>query len=394
MTQASLTNPDGPARTEHFSPAAASAMIAITISAAVVSALLPVLLTPMHEAGQLSLAGIGRAAMAQGLGMLIAITLAAFMLRPRRLRLIGVAALLLAALTNAMTPFTDGFVILLVRFASGVSSGILMWYFISLVARQAAPARLFAIAVTAQASASLAFGLLLARFILPAYGYTGGFMAFAVMELALLALVPLIPSRMIEIDLSFQGWPSRAGLVALGGIAAFIAGLMALWVYAGAIMSWGGLEPAMAAGAINVALGAQLAGGITAILVAAHIVPRWGWGGGTLVMISAILLILSGPTAISVTIALFLFGFTWMFVPPFQLPLVNAVDATGRGGMLVGSAQLTGSTLGPLLASAAVGTFSEPAAGLVAIACLALSIAMMGAAWAMGTAHKPALSVP
>ena len=57
------------------------------------------------------------------------------------------------------------------------------------------------------------------------------------------------------------------------------------------------------------------------------------------------------PSAFLYLLTSGVFGFLWMFSLPFFVPMVIAADPTRRAALLVGGAELTGGSLGPLLAS-------------------------------------------
>src|SRR5215469_16720075 len=48
------------------------------------------------------------------------------------------------------------------------------------------------------------------------------------------------------------------------------------------------------------------------------------------------------------------FGFLWLFVLPFLVPMVIAADPSRRAALLIGGAQLVGGSLGPVIASTVV----------------------------------------
>ena len=97
-------------------------------------------------------------------------------------------------------------------------------------------------------------------------------------------------------------------------------------------------------------LAMQVLGAVAATVLADRIAAR-----ATIVVVAlANLIILAalawGPVGAFLP-ATALFGFLWMFVLPFQIPLVIAADPTRRAAALIGGAQLTGSSLGPLTAA-------------------------------------------
>jgi hypothetical protein len=71
------------------------------------------------------------------------------------------------------------------------------------------------------------------------------------------------------------------------------------------------------------------------------------------------------------------YGFCWMVVPPFQMPLLIRLDPSLRTVLLIGSAQMLGLALSPVLASAVIRGQGVIAAAWVAIAFLLVSVASL-----------------
>ena len=71
------------------------------------------------------------------------------------------------------------------------------------------------------------------------------------------------------------------------------------------------------------------------------------------------------------------FGFLWLFAMPFQVPLVIAADPTRRAALLIGGAQLAGSSLGPLAAGAIVSESNLAPVLWFGAASLVLAVALL-----------------
>jgi MFS family permease len=169
-------------------------------------------------------------------------------------------------------------------------------------------------------------------------------------------------------------------VIVLLAMTAFLAGIMGLWVYLLPLLGAGGFAPDTAASAVSVGLAAQIAGGLLAALVGAHIGARTAWIAGIALAIGAIALMNGGGSAFLMLAGAGLFGFVWIFVPPFHMPAVLAVDPSGRGAMLVGTAQLSGTVIGPLVAAPVVTAQGVSAVWTLSAAWLALSLALLVAA--------------
>jgi hypothetical protein len=70
-----------------------------------------------------------------------------------------------------------------------------------------------------------------------------------------------------------------------------------------------------------------------------------------------------------------LISFFWMFAPPSHLPFLLRLDPGGQSAAFISVAQLTGLSVGPLIASMAV-----PSGGAAGAAWVALLILLAGAA--------------
>jgi predicted MFS family arabinose efflux permease len=90
-------------------------------------------------------------------------------------------------------------------------------------------------------------------------------------------------------------------------------------------------------------------------------------------MIACICAVLTVNSIEAQLVLLLLFSFVWMFVPPFQLPFLLGIDHTARTAMYIGSSQLVGIAVGPLLASTAVE--GESVAGTLGVTMFCLAAA-------------------
>ncbi|MDI1364247.1 MAG: hypothetical protein PSX79_05175, partial [bacterium] len=71
------------------------------------------------------------------------------------------------------------------------------------------------------------------------------------------------------------------------------------------------------------------------------------------------------------------FGFLWLFALPFQTLLLIRLDPTRRAAMLLGAAQLLGSSAGPLAASLVVGDGEVRRALILSGVCLAAALTLI-----------------
>lgn len=207
-------------------------VIAIAVAAGCVPTLQPILLGGLLSEGRIGGATMGYAATAEALGMVLGTTLSSALLRPRRLRLIGAGAILAVLVANLVTILVPAVGIVGARGLSGLGNGVLLWLFVGMLTRSAIPTRLFAIYMTANASAVFLLSLILATFAIARYGALSGYGIIMALYAVVLMFIRLVPSRYDELEDSGKVLiPSARGMVGLGVVVLQLAGVMAMWVY-------------------------------------------------------------------------------------------------------------------------------------------------------------------
>ena len=68
------------------------------------------------------------------------------------------------------------------------------------------------------------------------------------------------------------------------------------------------------------------------------------------------------------------FGFLWMFVLPFLVPMIIEADPTRRAAVLIGGAQVLGCSFGPFVASMMVTEIDARAAISFGGACMIVAV--------------------
>jgi DHA1 family inner membrane transport protein len=364
-------------RAPDFSQNETAAVVSIGIIAGVIPTLQPILLGGLLEAGQLTSEQIGRAGMVEGLGMLLGSFLATVFLPPRSLRPLSMLALMVMFAANGLTVSASGNGILLLRGLNGLASGVILWVLVGMLTRATSGPRLFAIYVTAQAvmAALLSWGLSL--FLLPQFGIAGGYWLIGTLALTLLLPAALaLPRAYLPLAGVRIMLPTALGLAGLIVILCFLAGIMAMWVYFVPLAVGLGHGSKSAGLIVSSAIAVQIIGGLCAIWAAGR------WSGATVTIMSALgaalaiaaILFLGAHFAVLV-LATCLISFFWMFAPPSHLPFLLRLDPGGQSAAFISVAQLTGLSVGPLIASMAV-----PSGGAAGAAWVALLILLAGAA--------------
>lgn len=328
------------------------ALMSCGVTGLMVAGLQPLLLGALAQEGRVSASQIGVVATAELLTMGLTAGLAGGLLKSTRLKLIAVAALLALAIADALTPFARADMLILVRAAAGVPSGVLVWLTISLIARAPTPERWAGGFLTAQTLGQFLMATLLAAFVVSRFGANGGFIALAALCIANIGAAFLLPAALAPLpQAATAGLPGARGWIALSVSFLFLAASSGVWVYAERLSSQAHHPPVIAGQAVSISLACQIAGGFAATALGGRI----RWLAALLVCIGVDLAVFAGFAALPGP-ATFLalagaFGFVWIFATPFLVPLTIEADPTRRAALLIGGAQLVGGSLGPLLAS-------------------------------------------
>lgn len=296
-------------------------IVALGVGAGCISGLQPLLLGLLSKADKLDVAAIGVAATAEAAGMAISVTFAALRLPLHGLRKWALLAIGAMALANGGTMIASGIAIAALRFMGGLGAGVLLWILVGMLARASAPARLFAIYVTLQSVLGLCLSQAVSAAIAPHFGHMGAYGLLLGLNAVMLLAVPAMTDSFGDGAQVSPGLPGFRAVTVLLAMGAFLAGIMGLWVYLLPLLEAGGVEPATAARAVSVGLAAQIAGGLAAASLGARLDARMAWAGGCVAGLGAIMLLNSGGSAELAFAGAMLFGFVWIFVPPFQMPV-------------------------------------------------------------------------
>ncbi len=352
------------------------AVMFVGVAGIMIAGLQPLLLETLGHEGKLTPNQLGQAGAAELLTLGLAAFVAGAVLKTVRLKAISIFTALILVALDAVTPFFSGDAITLIRALAGIPSGVLMWVAIAMIARTRTPERWSGIYLTVQTLAQFLMATLLAVTVVPIFGAGGGWVAMAVF-CGVTAIVALfVPDRLGAL-------PREAGHSALPGIRGWIALLAAflysgfticVWVYAGPLSTQSGHDPSVIGTAVSVSLACQVLGGGAATLLAGRV--NWLWT----VMVSAALAlaVLFGfyalPSPEMFLVLSGIFGFLWLFVLPFLVPMVIEADPTRRAAVLIGGAQVLGGSFGPFVASLLVTTTDSRNAITFGGACMIAAI--------------------
>ncbi len=366
-----------PIELQNFAKSQTATVITIAVVAGCVPVLQPMLLGALLAEGRIGVAAMGYAATAEGLGMALGTAVAGAWLPPRRLREIGVIALLAVVAANIMTITLPPPGIVAARGLGGFGNGLLLWIFVGMLARSALPARLYGIFNTGNATLVFVLSMILASFATDRLRLLLGY-GFLITVCALLLLViRFVPRSYSNLDDNKVAIPPPLGFLALLACVLFISGVMAFWVFSVPLGTQVEIPTRSMRMIIGAATGVQIAAGLAAISLAARLT-----GMQVITITSAVALATLAATMMSNTVlvwapAILVLAFCWLFSTPFHIAFLNVADPSRRAAMFVGTAQLLGLAIGPLLASTAITAKDFNPARTVSVGCLVIVLAIV-----------------
>jgi hypothetical protein len=330
-----------------------SVILLVGVCGVMIAGLQPLLLGTLAQEGRITAAQLGHAATAELLLMGAASAYAGGRWKAERLRAIGMTNALVLAALNVATIWASGEIVTLIRALAGVPSGILIWITIAMIARSPTPERWSGIYLTIQTLAQFVLAAALTAWVISRAGANGGFVALAVLCLISAVAALLLPNGFAPLvaDNAGSNMPNARGFVALAATFLWMAFIVGVWVYAEPLSRQAGHAPTVAGVAVSLSLAFQVLGGATATVLAGRL--RWFpvLMFCALVYVVCLLAFAALPSESLYLVTSTVFGFLWMFSLPFFVPMVIAADPTRRAALLVGGAELTGGSLGPLFAS-------------------------------------------
>ena len=136
------------------------------------------------------------------------------------------------------TGLSEGNGVILARGLNGLCSGLMLWLVVGLLTRTRLPARLLAIYITVQAFLAFILASVFAAVLIPRFGATGSYAALSAIDGVVLFLSSQLPRSYHAIpDAPAGGFPPARGIVGLGGIILYFAGILAFWVYIGPLLA-------------------------------------------------------------------------------------------------------------------------------------------------------------
>ncbi len=362
-----------------FSTRDVVAILAVGIVGVLIPGLQPQLLAALVVEGRLSISAIGALAAAELMAMGVAAAGAGFVLPASRLRVVTGGALLVAAAADFATPNLAPFVLFATRIVAGLAEGMLVWIAIGFIVRTAHPEKWSGVYLMMQTLAQFAIASVLGGIGADSYA---GFVILGTVTLAGLLVLPFLPAAYSPLERRPKtgSGTSERGIASLAGVLFYLAFTVAVWVYIEPLAVARGVPERLVHLIAPLSLAMQVAGAGAATVLAGRLPPRATLIGVAIVNL-ALLAVMGAPPSAAVFLgATALFGFLWLFAMPFQVPLVIAADPTRRAALLIGGAQLAGSSLGPLAAGTLTGGSNLTPVLWFGAATLALAVVLLVAA--------------
>jgi len=356
-----------------------AAMVFVGTIGILIPGLQPIVLGALLAQRHITLSQLGATASVELLSMGLAAALGAALLPRRRLRAIGVAASLVLALGNYLTPLASGAAITGLRALTGAAGGILIGVTACMIARSAAPERWAGIYLSVQTLAQFILAAVMTAWIEPSRAVHGDFGMLAIAGLVCAVVSLALPAAFQVLPASGTGtivMPPLRGLAALACVFLVLMFIVSIWVYYDPIAREAGLSSHISDTAVYVSLAFQVLGGTFATLCAGRL--RWF---PVFVVSAAVDLVMIGMLGTHPSALLFLFdaavfGFIWLFILPFLVPMTIDADPTRRSAVLISGVGLLGSSLGPSMVGLIISPENTQGALWLGAACLLCSLAI------------------
>ncbi len=339
----------------------------------------PILLGALLNEGRVNFDQLAFAATVEILAIGVGSVLSAFLLGSGAIRAKAAVFLVLTAMCNHATASTDGPTsVTVTRGLAGIVEGGLVAFAVELIARSRHPGRIGGYFVSVQTLAQAGIAALLALWFVSRWGAVGGFEALAIISLASLAIIFLLPESYGALpkpaDQSASGLWHPAPLTALLSIFSFYMFLGSLWAFLEPLGGDAGITADIVGLMVSVSLVVQILGAVTSTALEARLPFRPVLAIAGVAALAIALALSLHPHALVFWCLAMSIGFIWLFVVPFQVRIAVDADASRNTALVVPAAQLFGAALGPAGASAFVETGSSVGVAYFAAASAAASV--------------------
>ncbi|RWE39196.1 MAG: MFS transporter [Mesorhizobium sp.] len=341
----------------------------------------PVLLGALYTEGHVSGDELALVATAEMIAIAIGSAIVAMLLSAHKMRWKSAVLLLLLALANVWTAYAAGAnTLMAARALAGLAEGGLVAVATELIARSRRAERIGGFFVTMQTLAQCALALLLALYVIPAAGSTGGFLVLAVVCVLSLVIAFAVPADYADLpkDENLANVLTGPSITALLSVFCYFMFFGAVWAFLEPLGAQFGIDGRTVGLIVSASLAAQVLGATTATVFEARIDYRLAIAAIGIVALAASLVLASGPGLTTFGVAALVMGFILLFIVPYQIRLAITADETRTAVLLVPAAQLFGLAIGPVAASLLIdGKDFRPVPKFAAASAVA-SVALLG----------------
>jgi len=260
---------------------------------------------------------------------------------------------------------------------AGFCSGSVLCLGMTILSDRAESTRSFGIANAMQVVYQVA-ALLAGPTLLRWAGLNGILAMLAALSGVALLAASFLPARgrTVTSARASTGLLKPATLITFIGVGAYFVNAGAYWTYIGLIGQAGGLTSRVVANGIAMGVSAGVLGGILAWAVGDRWGRLWPLGISAFLTVAAALLLKGSFSVGTFVLSGLLYFFAWNYSVAYQLALINAVDATGRGVAVSGVLGYLGVAGGAALAALFVTPGSYHAVIWIMVVTVCLSTAL------------------
>lgn len=341
----------------------------------------PVLLGALYTEGHVSGDELALVATAEMIAIAIGSAVVAMLLSARNMRWKSAVLLILLALANVWTAHAaSANALIAARAIAGLAEGGLVAIATELIARSRRAERIGGYFVTLQTLAQCALALLLALYVIPKAGSSGGFIVLAVVCVVSLAAAFTVPGDYADLpkEENLANVLTVPSITALLSVFCYFMFFGAIWAFLEPLGAQYGIDSWTVGLIVSASLATQVLGAMTATVFEARIDYRIAITAIGAVALVSSLVLASAPGLTTFWIAALVMGFILLFIVPYQIRLAITADETRTAVLLVPAAQLFGLAIGPVAASLLIdGKDFRPVPEFAAASAFA-SVALLG----------------
>jgi hypothetical protein len=313
----------------------------------------PIVLGALLTEHHITLEQLGHAASVELLIMGLTASLAGAFLPPRRLRLVGVIASLGLVAGNWITPMVMGETVTALRAATGAAGGLLIWVAAGMIARSASPDRWAGVYLTVQTLGQFIVATIMSSTIEPTHAAGGDFFILAIAGAVSAAVSLSLPTAYEQLPEKSgagpQGIPTARGFAGLAVSFLLLMFIVSIWVYYDPIAREAGLSSQVSDEAVSVSLAFQVLGGTLATIFAGRLKWYPVLIACAVIDLATVVILGMHPSKFVFLANAAVFGFIWLFILPFQVPMLIEADPSRRAAVLASGVGLLGASVGPTI---------------------------------------------